>query len=144
MECFHRRVQHDIVSSRWRERHRADVSSNHWILQVQLCVAQSAWRFQVWADDIKGRWHLTGGSNVNSFIISFEVAVWLAFNKQEQKYQARNRWLPKLMVLNTLLESNDPPYTSNTMQLLNLKPLYLNISMHNLLSDKMLVSLYDR
>lgn len=81
---------------------------------------------------------------MNSFIISFEVAVWLAFNKQEQKYQARNRWLPKLMVLNTLLESNDPPYTSNTMQLLNLKPLYLNISMHNLLSDKMLVSLYDR
>lgn len=32
-------------------------------------------------------------------MISFEVAVWLAFNKQEQKYQARNRWLPKLMVL---------------------------------------------
>lgn len=81
---------------------------------------------------------------MNSFIISFEVAVWLAFNKQEQKYQARNRWLPKLMVLNTMLESNDPPYTSNTMQFLNLKPLYLNISMHNLLSDKMLVSLYDR
>ena len=81
---------------------------------------------------------------MNSFIISFEVAVWLAFNKQEQKYQARNRWLPKLMVFNTLLESNDPSYTSNTMQLLNLKPLYLNISMHNLPSDKMLVSLYDR
>ena len=39
---------------------------------------------------------------MNSFIISFEVAVWLAFNKQEQKYQACNIWLPKLMVLKHL------------------------------------------
>ena len=33
---------------------------------------------------------------MNSFIISFEVAVWLAFNKQEQKYQARNKMATKI------------------------------------------------